>query len=737
MTKEGTPLPGPSKEQLPEALQDALAGVAGSVYAFGAFDRRHSDDEHMRRIMDRAKAEGRVAQVAEHIFEIKRGRLVDQYRSLFAGVDFNAIAHSLVAKGNIEAVADGLQFFPTNLDNIRSAPLTFTLLDSDILKGLVAYKKGGGLIAPFDADHFAEFDEESAIEFIKLGNEAEIANGTTRFKNLQTERVANAILDQGELYKVLKTFPLKSFSRPFLENVMKLWLDNPVQQREIMIPLNRQFTPPLSATLDRFVQIAGTYPAARLMQQFSWGKINEPQLRNLFAEMRAITEGSQRALEGALTDENLRLALESYLRVDSSDWGSHDDTVAKDVIARYLEKKDTYAPLPEAYAPGTLEVAKIEHSKINPDIYTPEFKERWETLLKAINAAGTYAWDSAEPLTEFTDEFGALRERMLAERREDIASLADNPKLDSPEKLERATAHANAELSKIEQLPVTPKGLMRAFDTLFDARKTKELNKFLLVCGLAIAMRKQDERDLWQDRLGNATPSVNDISKVIDFVTHIAHHETWEKSGRFADKKSRERLNQLFHVKALEDQLAKMQKERTASKETITMTVRPSRDVLTEFSGHMADACWASRYEILERPNISSLSFFTNGQVAGSCLLIDAENIRKDGEPEDITIIRGLNPLESVINKLDPESFMKTLIDYLAPIAEKRGRKLAIVIDDHAGGAATNRPLLYNYLRGLRQALKKVNGLYVPETEFNGYDISHTTFEISPSSFSQ
>ena len=52
------------------------------------------------------------------------------------------------------------------------------------------------------------------------------------------------------------------------------------------------------------------------------------------------------------------------------------------------------------------------------------------------------------------------------------------------------------------------------------------------------------------------------------------------------------------------------------------------------------------------------------------------------------------------------------------------GRTLAMVIDDHSGGSATNRPLLFAYLSGLKSSLTQVKGVVAADTKFNGYDIS-------------
>jgi hypothetical protein len=152
-----------------------------------------------------------------------------------------------------------------------------------------------------------------------------------------------------------------------------------------------------------------------------------------------------------------------------------------------------------------------------------------------------------------------------------------------------------------------------------------------------------------------------------------------------------------------------------------------------EVSGSLADACWQDRNEdliALEHPNFTSVTFVQNPEtkderIAGACLLIESEAL-EGGQP--LLVIRGLNPLENVINRLSVEDFYQKFTEYCEGIAERGGRKLAIVIDDHSGGSATNRPALFQYLSRLE--LRKVMLKFNQDTEFNGYVIANKTFLV-------
>lgn len=93
-----------------------------------------------------------------------------------------------------------------------------------------------------------------------------------------------------------------------------------------------------------------------------------------------------------------------------------------------------------------------------------------------------------------------------------------------------------------------------------------------------------------------------------------------------------------------------------------------------------------------------------------------------------LLVIRGLNPQENVINSLDVKDFFAQVVAYLKPIAEKQGRKLAIVIDGASGCAATNRPVLFKHLEEQKSTLKPVILKPNKNTDFNGYNITHTCF---------
>ncbi len=244
-------------------------------------------------------------------------------------------------------------------------------------------------------------------------------------------------------------------------------------------------------------------------------------------------------------------------------------------------------------------------------------------------------------------------------------------------------------------------------------------------------------------------PSLDDITGVINFVDHIGYQETWKKY--FKDKRSRNNFRQIASTRALEEELERMQKSSSGEIGSTMMKFVPTRGFLMEVSGSLADACWQDSWQYqeeydeihgnympgnraipllaLQYPNFTSVTFVQNPgtideRIAGACMLI--ETLSRDSEK--LLVIRGLNPLENVINRLSVEDFYQKFTEYCKGIAERGGRKLAIVIDAHSGGSATNRPALFQYLRNLQ--LRKVILENDADTRFNGYGIVDQTFLV-------
>ena len=217
---------------------------------------------------------------------------------------------------------------------------------------------------------------------------------------------------------------------------------------------------------------------------------------------------------------------------------------------------------------------------------------------------------------------------------------------------------------------------------------------------------------------------------MIEFVTHFTKMETWRSTFEH-DKKLYKKIKSLLSIKSLTEYLKLVEKKREKpTDETLQIEMIPCHNLLTEFSGHIADACWASIYTsvLKSMPNLTSviITEAADKKPVGAFLLLESTN----SAGEKVLVIRGINPKKEWIAKIDESSFIEKVIETSRKIASLKGAKLAIVIDDHIGGATSNRPSVYSKISGLKPKLLPVIGLNLNNTEFNGYDITSDTFYI-------
>jgi hypothetical protein len=522
----------------------------------------------------------------------------------------------------------------------------------------------------------------------------------------ESETLRSFLLEHYELFKSKENVPL------LINALMK---SDFVKAAE----LNRSYTPSPLPELADFTRMVGPYGSEELYESYLKNGADSERLQKQMDQVRsAFRDSDADSLIVIKSDPELLDLGMAYTRVDVSDWGHYDRDEFKKVITKYIQERETYRPLPAEYKPGTIETFRKKKSSGEAHKYSPEFTERWKTLLQSLHTAQGML-NHPEILVDVYSSFTMAIESEKSE----VTRALENPPNDMARKSleERAQMLDSISIGSIEDMS-------DAFEKLYDRKKRPMLTEVFRQYGLYAAFKTQfQENNIPNFYSASSTePSAEDISKVLEFVQHVTHQETWEKNEFFATKAAQEGLNSLFHVKALENELQRMTGP-TERGSAVTLEVVPSRDILTELSGQMGDACWAGTGILKNYSHISSLSFFLDGDVAGSSLLIDTET--KSGEK--ITIIRGLNPLERVINKLELESFMDQLITHLGEVAAKRGRRLAIVIDDHSGGASTNRPMLFAYLSGMKRSLRPVKGIFDLGTMFNGYDIVNDTYYLT------
>ena len=422
--------------------------------------------------------------------------------------------------------------------------------------------------------------------------------------------------------------------------------------------------------------------------------------------------------EEILDNKVLKAYFKAYTRFESSEWGEHNDYFFDKIINSYLDSKGkgAIAPLPEEYAPSQeILIDKIDRQLQEEFKYSEQFLSRYNTLRLSLKESISL-FKKENPLSFLAEQVEERKQKVLAELYEK-RQKTDNPK---------AIENLEKRIKELETLKI--RNIKQFQDNFALLAQHSPFHEQLCQLVFYFALHKHKNYREWAENISyKERPSFDDVSAMVNFTSHIVNQETWQ--NYFTNKSAVKAFGNLINIRALEEELARIQDQKT--KGTSSFVFVPTRGLLLEFSGHIADACWASRYESIGSwfPHFSSVIMVQNKgtvheRLAGACLLIEAQ--AQDGTP--LLIIRGLNPIENVINTLSVQDFYEKFTAYLQTIAQKRKRKLAIVIDDHSGGSGTNRPVLFQYLSRLSASLENKKLANEPETYFNGYDITDDTY---------
>lgn len=412
-----------------------------------------------------------------------------------------------------------------------------------------------------------------------------------------------------------------------------------------------------------------------------------------------------------------RAWFKEFVRFGESEWGDHSEKEFDRIInvSRDSERKPQYSPS------GTFLVDKIDAEAQRELKYSEDFLMRYKVLGGAVAQARELV-RNPRGLRTLAEE-GNSKKRELLEQLDKKLSATTNPR--AQEGLEKKIALLQSvDLNTVSDIP-------KLFEVLAEYKEFHDILRQAAFYSAFKTNRAERAREGWMLR---ENPSIETISQLVNFIDHITNQETVADffKGNDAALKA---FGRIVDTKALTAQLSAAQN--VSKKGTMSLGFYPDTNILMEFSGHIGDACWASKYKsIVEKfPNFTSVTIAQDPEgkhirLAGSFLLIETTlNDEPNGEyegNEEVLLVRGLNPVENFINQISVHDFLKKTIGYLEKISQEKGRKLAIVIDDHSGGAATNRPVLYDYLRSLRPLLKKTPFLNPTDTEFNGYDRVHS-----------
>lgn len=410
----------------------------------------------------------------------------------------------------------------------------------------------------------------------------------------------------------------------------------------------------------------------------------------------------------------------SYTRYGSSEWGTHSSYVFDSTIKNYLKVRGSknYKFLdPEYMESGEINVNRVDEEQRKSFQYSEQFLSRYDSILNSLK--NTLAlMGERKPLSTLAVEAEEKKQRLTERLQQKLASQ-DNPK---------ARERLQLQLSRLQQINARD---LKDFQKNFSFfSEFKEFHDLLSQTVFYIALHKhRNHRDIVRNLVDKDKPDFDDISATVGFLEHIVNEETWKEY--FTDRHAKKSFESIINSAALQEELSRAQGQKV--KGTTKLEFIPTRGLLMEFSGDIGDACWASTYESMakEFPNFFSVIMVQNRgtkheRLAGASMMIETN--AEDGTP--LLVIRGLNPLENIINSLSVKDFVAKFTAYAREMAEKTNRKLAIVIDGHVGGSGTNRPALYNFLSKQSESLQRVKLKSAKDTTFNGYNIVDNVYLI-------
>jgi hypothetical protein len=472
----------------------------------------------------------------------------------------------------------------------------------------------------------------------------------------------------------------------------------------------------------------------------SHGHLGLEQLRTKVQDIRRTlihtADSTSQAELASLTLENniARSITKQLTRFGESEWGNHSEDAWETMMRKHMAVADKVKPLSPEFKPSKLyEVPTLDAKEFDPSKLDEDAVNRYSVLRESLDLGVQTA--ESPPRGRYEPLFGAARDLLAAEitRKQTLrAELVAKGQ-------EKGVANIDKQITALQQVSdMSTKEFVRT--TRQDFKKIASLNvkgmEHILRAGAYARAMKLSPQARQIGRMLRGQPATYDnMVAMNNFVEHIVNQEVYDQF--FANTEAYKSFKRMSDTTALRHQMTKLQNAKTTGMTTLQFV--PSRGILLELSGHIGDACWASMYDSVaeEFPNITSLTYVRNPgkqteRIVGAGLIVETKD---EDTGEDIVVLRGTNPIENYINGVKVESFHNSLVNYVTQVAGKR--RVAVVIDGYSGGAATNRPVVHEYLTDqLKRDITSARSVNMPkDTTFNGYVLSkrgnHPAFYIT------
>lgn len=195
------------------------------------------------------------------------------------------------------------------------------------------------------------------------------------------------------------------------------------------------------------------------------------------------------------------------------------------------------------------------------------------------------------------------------------------------------------------------------------------------------------------------------IQFVLDIVRnvvnqHVLNPDEIDKyyEGEWKPSKAElKKCRKILNVSRIHETLRRMEGDLDDSFEEISMI--PDRGFVGELSGYYGEACFTRLYDMLKDwPNVIPHKLVINPndaesrEIVGSVLLIEAT----DDQGDKVIVVRAINPLDKVLNKLQTQSFCDEVFDKAEEVGIERGAKKILV--SGLPGTVSNREKINIYI---------------------------------------
>jgi hypothetical protein len=439
-----------------------------------------------------------------------------------------------------------------------------------------------------------------------------------------------------------------------------------------------------------------------------------------------------------LASDLARDILVNEARFDVAEFGIQTAEQISPRLEKLSEIYKSETEIIEAINPAyTTQTFQIKTKKQNTNVIHPDVKNRVKKLEEMIE-------DSTSKNTLFTI-ISELKNgiRDLITRSREKLEIADKTNEKYTKSIEQKISDLEIQLSGLKLKAFVQKNqptiennskynskAISETISFFCNDKFKDIHPILTKLIFTVSIQNNPSLIPQFEAIKNKEPlDENDLSWYINAINHITLQETW---GEVLNKEATKKIRKIISVQSLNDEYLRLSSMEEVDELTSSIEFSPTRGLALEFSGQYCDACWANNYESVAKKYpkftfiaLSKIKDTTKNNIGGFFLIETT-----DANQNPILIIRGLNPRETEVNRLNIKEFISAVSDYTKSTAEKIGAKPTIVIDDHCGGSSSNRPKVWNYLNGIKSDLNMLKIVDSEETNFNGYDISRDIYEL-------